>query len=637
MLSEEQKKIRTQIEAAQSKEQKNQLRKARNRKMVELHNEVEKEKRITLEKKLEDLERKTDMTRCFHAIKDITAKKKEPLIISDPETKGLISNEKDQNRIITEHFKKQFCIKAEPLPELPPKPMKIPFNKEEIKKAVNKLKLNKSPGEDCVKAELLKYAGDDLYEEIAKILNEVAKTGIYPKALTNGILTPLQKPGKPKGPTENLRPIILFSLLRKVLAICILDRTTDKINRKIPITQAAYRKGRSTTEQTFAVKTLAEWAITSKSEKIKLLMSDMSKAFDTINRNTLIEELKQVLDEDEIHLVKILLSVELAVRNGSSQSEYFETNVGAPQGDCLSAIQFTFYLANTLNQQNTIEHQIQEHNYHTRRPEPKPVELEDHKYTLAPRKEGIILEIQYADDISLATTDENVFKQTKANLPKVLTDRDLKVNVSKTEEYEIKRKGDEKWKQCKFLGTQLDTETEIKRRKGLTISALRNLNKILKSAQISIKLKSRTFDAYASSIFLFNSEIWTITKGDEDIIDAFQRRLLRTYVLNVKWPKKVRSEDIYILTGVSKWSKIIARKRLSWFGHLARLPDETPAKRAMNFALKPYLRPIGAPKTTWISIIKKQLKGLNFNLQEANELAQDRKLWQKLVMTKCAV
>ena len=82
--------------------------------MVELHNEVEKEKRIPLEKKLEDLERKTDMTRCFHAIKDITAKKKEPLIISDPETKGLISNEKDQNRIITEHFKKQFCIKAEP-------------------------------------------------------------------------------------------------------------------------------------------------------------------------------------------------------------------------------------------------------------------------------------------------------------------------------------------------------------------------------------------------------------------------------------------------------------------------------------------------------------------------------------------
>ena len=53
--------------------------------------------------------------------------------------------------------------------------MRILFNKEEIKKAVNKLKLNKSPGEDCVKGELLKYSGDDLYKEIAKTLNEVAK------------------------------------------------------------------------------------------------------------------------------------------------------------------------------------------------------------------------------------------------------------------------------------------------------------------------------------------------------------------------------------------------------------------------------------------------------------------------------
>ena len=83
-----------------------------------------------------------------------------------------------KNRIITEHFKKQFYIKAEPLPELTHKHMNIPFDKEEIKKAVNKLKLNKSSGEDCVRAELLKYAGDDLYEEITEILNEVKERNI---------------------------------------------------------------------------------------------------------------------------------------------------------------------------------------------------------------------------------------------------------------------------------------------------------------------------------------------------------------------------------------------------------------------------------------------------------------------------
>ena len=69
----------------------------------------------------------------------------------------------------------------------------------------------------------------------------------------------------------------------------------------------------------------------------------MSKAFDAINRKTLLEELSEVLNEDELHLITILLSVQLAVRNESTLSEYFPTDTGAPQGDCLSAIQFTFW------------------------------------------------------------------------------------------------------------------------------------------------------------------------------------------------------------------------------------------------------------------------------------------------------
>ena len=74
----------------------------------------------------------------------------------------------------------------------------------------------------------------------------------------------------------------------------------------------------------------------------------MSKAFDSINRKLLIEDLKQIIDPDELHLVKILLDVKLAVKCGNSKSEYFDTNVGAPQGDCASANEFTFYVAKTL-------------------------------------------------------------------------------------------------------------------------------------------------------------------------------------------------------------------------------------------------------------------------------------------------
>ena len=65
---------------------------------------------------------------------------------------------------------------------------------------------------------------------IANILNETAAKGEYPKELKEGILIPLQKPGKTKGPVEHLRPVILLSILRKVLAICIIRRVGKRID-----------------------------------------------------------------------------------------------------------------------------------------------------------------------------------------------------------------------------------------------------------------------------------------------------------------------------------------------------------------------------------------------------------------------
>ena len=73
--------------------------------------------------------------------------------------------------------------------------------------------------------------------------------------LVLGSLRPLQKQGKTQGPTENLRPIILLSVLRKILTICLIDRIWDRLKQHIPSDQAAYQPGRGTTEQVFANKT----------------------------------------------------------------------------------------------------------------------------------------------------------------------------------------------------------------------------------------------------------------------------------------------------------------------------------------------------------------------------------------------
>ena len=55
---------------------------------------------------------------------------------------------------------------------------------------------------------------------------------------------------------------------------------------------------------------------------------DMSKAFDTVDRKTLLEDLKRIVNPDELHTIKILLDEgKLAVRVGKTTGELFQTNV----------------------------------------------------------------------------------------------------------------------------------------------------------------------------------------------------------------------------------------------------------------------------------------------------------------------
>ena len=74
----------------------------------------------------------------------------------------------------------------------------------------------------------------------------------------------------------------------------------------------------------------------------------MSKAFNSIEKNTLIENLKKVLNQDELHLIRILLDVKITAKCGNYKNRFFSTDTEAPQGNCASASDFTFYLAKSL-------------------------------------------------------------------------------------------------------------------------------------------------------------------------------------------------------------------------------------------------------------------------------------------------
>ena len=77
----------------------------------------------------------------------------------------------------------------------------------------------------------------------------------------------------------------------------------------------------------------------------------------------------------------------------------------------------------------------------------------------------------------------------------------------------------------------------------------------------------KAFRAYFEPIFLYNCKIWTIPPSQAvKTINPFQWRLLRTYVLNIKWPNIVKNEDTHRNTAATEWSKIIREQRLKWYG-----------------------------------------------------------------------
>ena len=76
----------------------------------------------------------------------------------------------------------------------------------------------------------------------------------------------------------------------------------------------------------------------------------MPKAFDTVNRKLLLDQLEKILEPDEMFLLSVLINeTTLQIKVDKHLSEKIQTNTGIIQGDCLSTTLFIFYLASCLN------------------------------------------------------------------------------------------------------------------------------------------------------------------------------------------------------------------------------------------------------------------------------------------------
>ncbi|GFR77625.1 retrovirus-related Pol polyprotein LINE-1, partial [Elysia marginata] len=221
----------------------------------------------------------------------------------------LVINPNDLLTIVAEYFKSKFQdVSIENIDAFqgPPKALDKPITAGEVRKSLDRLKNNRASGQDGISAKLLKYGTKALDEQLAIIFNDTFEKHQDPN-IKVGELIAIPKPGKPKGPPKNLRPITLLNTIRKALSIITFHRIRPQVEKYLSPSQSGFRPHRSTADVVWTNKWLAA-KTNAENVEIKITGIDMSAAFDTIDRKALLDIVKTIIDEDEVRIIRFLLS-----------------------------------------------------------------------------------------------------------------------------------------------------------------------------------------------------------------------------------------------------------------------------------------------------------------------------------------
>ncbi|GFR93300.1 LINE-1 reverse transcriptase-like protein [Elysia marginata] len=221
-----------------------------------LHKIKEKTKQLKNEH-LDELASNIDKTSSdggmFQAVKALNRKRFKNPKVHDNDGKQ-VSNPSQIQLIIANHFKSKFrddnIHDIEPYFGQPRK-LKSPITEKEVRASINNLNNGRAPGSDNISGEFLKFAPHLIDNKIAKILNQTFERH-EDLNINEGLLIALPKPGKPKGPPQNLRPITLLNSIRKVLSTIFLNRIRPKIETYISHSQSGFRPNKSTSDVVWA-------------------------------------------------------------------------------------------------------------------------------------------------------------------------------------------------------------------------------------------------------------------------------------------------------------------------------------------------------------------------------------------------
>lgn len=471
-----------------------------------------------------------------------------------------------------------------------------------------------------------------------KLFNQVWEEKAIPKDWKEALIIPIHKKGS-KAKCGNYRGISLLSVPSKVLSRIIYDRLYSAMDKMLKDTQCGFHSGRSMIDMIFTARQLVEKSIEQQSP-LCVAFIDITKAFDSVDRNTLINILETM--KCPPNLLEIIKSfhtdTKTIVQVENCKIPAFSVKTGVRQGCVMAPLLFIIYMQIIIN--NITNKNIggidlnfrNDSNMFNRRNLKATTKI----------KQLHLLDLMFADDCALfAETPELLQELTNAFVEEAKK-LGLQVNESKTEvmfvntpaaDIYINNTKLQTTQSFKYLGTHIQTngrvDDDINQRINKASMAFQSLyQRLWKPHEITLRTKLMVYEAVVLSTLLYSAECWTALSKHVKTLNAFHLRCLKT-ICKIKWTDKIPNEEVLERTNMFSIDNILKNKRLKWAGHISRM-DENRAPHQIAFSeLKKGERPQTKPKKRWIDILKEDLKELNINIANWREVAANRSEWRQ--------
>jgi exonuclease III len=221
-----------------------------------------------------------------------------------------------------------------------------PILKDELYKAIKKVKDGKAYGNDLVTYEMLKSAVYLIENPVLRLFNMCMNSGVYPDNWCHGHIKPVYKSGD-KCNANNYRPITISSCFGKLFSSIINNRILSYLNNNSLMSnvQIGGVKGHRTTDHLLMLKGITE-LYKKKGKHVYACFVDFKSAFDSVWHLGLLYKMRKYgLSCKIINLLTSMYNkLNTCVKIGPNISKNFECNIGTRQGCNLSSTLFNMYV-----------------------------------------------------------------------------------------------------------------------------------------------------------------------------------------------------------------------------------------------------------------------------------------------------